>query len=216
MRHKLLLILLLLAAPCLAQQQTADLRIKRQMFFEHFRPAKIIQPFGRFVVDTVNISVRNSGLLFKQDGKIMQADLSRILRVEVDDTLHYMRVDKDRLGLVVGHSGSNYLLCVTQLNRKKYEAETTGGDNLPYLEFPELGGFIELDGDKFNWQVGYPLEQKYFFSLGGVVVDCVESKIKPYIRPEMKLAFKNLMADRWWSWKDRKSLLQLLPYLKDR
>ena len=31
----------------------------------------------------------------------------------------------------------------------------------------------------------------------------------------MKKAFKNLMADHFWSWKDAKSLTQLFTYLPD-
>ena len=49
----------------------------------------------------------------------------------------------------------------------------------------------------------------------GVIVPAVESKFKKYVRPEMAKAFKNLMADRWWSWEDEASLKQLLPYLPD-
>ncbi len=39
--------------------------------------------------------------------------------------------------------------------------------------------------------------------------------VKKEVRDDMKLAFKNLMEDRWWSWQDEKSLQRLLMFFPE-
>ena len=70
----------------------------------------------------------------------------------------------------------------------------------------DLSGAEQLDNH------GYPLKQEYYFMLKGRVVEARERRIKKEVLPEMKEAFKNLMNDRWWSWKDPASLSKLFIY----
>ena len=42
-----------------------------------------------------------------------------------------------------------------------------------------------------------------------------ERLVKKEVREDMKLAFKNLMEDRWWSWGDQKSLQRLLMFFPE-
>lgn len=210
---------LLLAALCVAlsaaaQQQTGDKRSKTPFVFETFRDAKILQTFGRKTTAQANILLKNSALCYMQDGKVMQAFTQNVLGVEFD-SIRYMKVNEEQMGRVLASKGYNHLLCVTSVNMEKYRAETVGGDNLPFLEITDAGAFFEIDGEKFDYDKGLPLRDKYYFHIKGQVVPANETTFKKIIRPEMKKAFKGLMSDKFWSWNDPRSLTMLLEYLPD-
>ena len=211
-----LLMLLVVSTTAMAQQTQELRRSQSALYFPEFKDAKILQPFGRFIKAKANFLLKNGALCYMEDGKIMQAYTNNILGVEID-TLKFLKVDTEQMGRIIATKGYNHLLCVTKADMKKYKSETEGGENLPYLELTDVGGFYEIDSDAMSreYDKGIPLEDKYYFYIKGVVIPAAESKFKKYVRPEMKRAFKNLMGDRWWSWKDPECLKQLLPYIPE-
>ncbi len=215
MKNVILFVLMLTAAlPLAAQQQTGDPRTHSLFVFKDFKNAKVLQPFGRFTTAKANILLKNSTLCFMDGTKVKEAYVQNVLGVEFD-SVKYMKVNENQMAKVVSSKGYNYLLCVTKINRDKLEAETHGGDNLPFFEITDVGAFYELDGQAFDFDKGYPLVSQYYFSIKGVVIPANETSFKKYVRPEMKEAFKNLMNDKFWSWKDPASLTQLFTYLPD-
>ena len=50
------------------------------------------------------------------------------------------------------------------------------------------------------------------YIIDGMPVRANEKNIKKYVRPEMKKAFNNLMHDKFWSWKDAASLMELFAF----
>ncbi len=209
-------LLLTLAAiiPVAAQQQKGDPRSHSIFAFKDFQDAKILQPFGRYTTAKANILLKNSTLCFMKDGKVMEAFVQNVLGVQFD-SIRYMKIDNKQMGRVVASKGYNYLLSVTTINEKKLRAETTGGDNMPFLDIPDAGAFFELDGQAFEFDKGYPLTTRYYFNIQGKVIPANESSFKAYVRPEMKSAFKRLMNDKFWSWNDAASLTQLFTYLPE-
>lgn len=200
-----------------AQQAQEDLRTDRQLVFPHFREAKVLQTFNRSIKVKANIMYRNAALCFidESDGKIRQAFTNNIVGVEFD-SIRYVKVDTVSMGLVVAEQGYNRLLAVTTIDMKRYKELTGGNTDLPFVSL-DMGGmgmdqFIDLSGAEQQANKGYPLRRDYFFYLKGRIVPAKERLIKKEVDPKMKTAFKNLMADRWWSWKDEKSLSQLLMY----
>ncbi len=213
MKKSILTIVLLLAlTPRLAaQQQLEDKRSESPFAFAEFRDAKVLQPFGRFVRAKANILLRHSTLCYKEGDKVKQAYVKNILGVEFD-SVKYVKVDS-AMARVIATKNYNQLVCVTTIDMRRYEAETYGGDRLPYFFLEEMGSVIEIDSDKHGDAKGFPLKDKYYFIIKGRPYAANERVIKKQIRPDMKLAFKNLMADRFWSWSDPESLKQLLEYL---
>ena len=218
MKRTILTLLLLLTALCpmAAQQQKTVQRSSIPLAFPEFMEAKVLQPFGRSVKARANIFLKNSALLFVQDGQVMQANIDRVLGVEFD-SIKYMKVSSEQMGRVVAQKGYNYLLRVTTIDMDKYSAEVTGGENLPYLDLSDMGMFLEIDSDSQKWEedYGYPLQNKYYFSIQGKIIPANESNFKKYVKPEMKKAFKRLMNDHYWSWTDEASLMQLFVYLEE-
>lgn len=218
--RRLFIIILVLGAvvASAAAQQATVLRRSRTVFqFDDFQVGRVLQPFGRYVNDTLNILLKDASLCFRRGDKIYAADVSHVLGVRFD-SVEYKRVG-NQMGVVVAQRGYNFLVRVTTIDKKKYQEETRGGENLPFFEIlPEQGGgfFMELDREPLReYEQGIPLKDTYYFMNRGEVVPAVESKFKKHVRPEMKQAFKTLMADRFWSWRDEKSLTQLLMYLPE-
>ncbi len=207
-------LLVCMALTAAAQQQVGDKRTHNIFTFKEFKEAKVLQPFGRFVKTKANILLKASTLCFMQDGKVMEANLQNVRGVEFD-SVTYMKVDEKQMGRLVSSKGYNYLLCVTTIDDDKLKAETVGGDNLPFLDIPDAGAFFEIDGHATEFDKGYPLQDKYYFSIRGKIIPANESQFKKFVRPEMKTAFKRLMNDKFWSWKDPESLTQLFTYLPE-
>ncbi len=207
----ILLIALLCAGETFAQQQREDRRSKTQFAFPEFKDAKVLQPFGRFVKAKANILLLKSTLCYMEGDKVKEAYVKNILGVEFD-SVKYVKVDSV-MARVVATKGYNRLVCVTTIDREQYEAETQGGENLPYFFMENSGVFLDLDPERQQLPKGLPLKDKYYFVCKGQTVAANERNIKKLVRPDMKRAFKSLMADRWWSWKDEESLRQLLDYL---
>ena len=192
--------------------QQSDLRSHNIFAFPSFQNVKVLQPFGRFVKAKGNILLKNGSFCFEQNGKVMQANTQNILGVDFD-SVKYKKIDATQMGRVIAEQKYNYLLCVTTIDMKKLEEETMGGTNVPFLDIVDAGQMFEIDGNSFEYDKGYPLQKTYYFMVQGKIVPANETQFKKVVRPEMKTAFKNLMDDRSWSWKDEKSLAQLLGYL---
>lgn len=203
---------------CASAQQVQEERRSEQLWmFPQFKEGKVVQSFGRFVRNKVNIHYKNAALCFidPQDGKVKQVTTPSVLGVEID-SVQYMRVDKERMGRVVAQQGYNKLIAVVTVDMKRYKEVTSGGTDLPFLEIDMAGygtdQFMDLSGSEQQANKGYPLRTDYYFSLKGRIVAARERLVKKEIAPEMKGAFKTLMGDRWWSWNDEKSLTKLLIY----
>ena len=203
-----------LILPIAAQQQKADVRSHTIFAFPEFKEAKVLQPFGRFTKAKANKKKKNGALCFMQEDKVMQAYTRNVLGVEFD-SIQYRKVDETKMGRVVAQKNHDYLLCVTTINMEKLKAETTGGDNMQFLDMPETGAFFEIDGGAFEFDKGYPLQNKYYFSVKGQVFPANETNFKKHVKPDMMKAFKRLMNDRYWSWNDPASLTQLFTYIKE-
>lgn len=206
--------------PMMAQQAQEDKRSNSQLVFPDFQDAKINQTFGRSIKAKVNILYRNGALCFidETDGKVRQAFAKNIISVDFD-SVRYMKIDTVAMGRVVAQQGYNTLLRLTTIDMARYKELTTGGTDLPFFEIDMAGlgvsQFMDLSGAEQQANKGYPLKDEFFFNLKGKIIPAKEKFVKKNVRHDMKTAFKNLMADRWWSWKDEKSLAKLLMYFPE-
>ena len=220
MRHTFFsLCLFFVAVVTFAQQQTELRRSKTVFLNEAFQKGRILQTFNRHIDDSVNIFLKDASLCFVRKDTIYKAYLNNVLGLRLD-SVEYKKVN-NQMGRVVARQGYNYLLCVTTVNMNLLKEETYSSNSAGFfdLDIPSASGvnvntFFELDRDKRDSDVGYPLQNKYYFWISGKEIPANETQVKKYVRPEMKEAFRTLMADRFWSWRDEKSLKQLLMYLQ--
>lgn len=194
-------------------QQNQQLRRSRSIFlFPEFQEATVRQTFNRTLKAKVNIFLKDASLVFIQDKKVMRAYTKNIIGVDFGDTLRYMKVDSV-MARVVAQEGYNYLLCKTTVNMSRYREEEQGGSNLDFFEMSDLNYFVELNQDRRDDDLGIPLEDKYYFNVKGYVIPANESAFKKVMDKGQMEAFKVLMGNRFWSWKDPESLKMLFSFL---
>lgn len=220
--HKYILILvsLLFVLTGRAQQAYQDKRSDSQLVFKEFKMAKVRQGFGRVTRARCNIMYKNAALCYidEKDGKIHQAIVDKIFGVDFD-SCRYVKVDDLAMGLVVGEQDGMQLLRVTTIDMDRYKEVTQGGTDMPFLNIDMAGygqdTFIDLTSAEQQNNHGYPLKERWVFRLkDGSFIPATERNVKKHVKKELKEAFKNLMADRWWSWGDEASLKKLFLYLE--
>ena len=202
--------------PAAAQQQVETRRTKSVFANPEFVEAKVLQPFGRSVKAKANILLKNSTLCFMRGDTILEAYVANGLGVEFD-SIHYMKVNDKQMARVVAEKDYCYLLCVTTINMSQVARECAGSENvLSDIGDGQLAArFAEAMSTDYSMKNGFPLQDKYYFNIRGQIIPANQTAFKPFVKPEMKNAFKRLMNDKWWSWKDPASLAQLFTYIKE-
>lgn len=202
--------------PAAAQQQVETRRTKSVFANPEFVEAKVLQPFGRSVKAKANILLKNSTLCFMRGDTILEAYVANVLGVEFD-SIHYMKVNDKQMARVVAEKDYCYLLCVTTINMSQVSRECAGSENvLSDIGDGQLAArFAEAMSTDYSMKNGFPLQDKYYFNIRGQIIPANQTAFKPFVKPEMKNAFKRLMNDKWWSWKDPASLAQLFTYIKE-
>ena len=190
--------------PAAAQQQVETRRTKSVFANPEFVEAKVLQPFGRSVKAKANILLKNSTLCFMRGDTILEAYVANVLGVEFD-SIHYMKVNDKQMARVVAEKDYCYLLCVTTINMSQVARECAGSENvLSDIGDGQLAArFAEAMSTDYSMKNGFPLQDKYYFNIRGQII------------PANQTAFKRLMNDKWWSWKDPASLAQLFTYIKE-
>ncbi len=215
MKH-ILFILFIALCPLTAFSQQAQVqkRSKTALLYPEFQEARIQQTFGKFVKAKANIFLKDGSLVYldEKTGKAMRAYTKNIVGVYFNDTTHFMKVDSV-MALVVAQKGYNYLLRNTHVNMTLYKAETDGGTNMDNFYMPDFDIFLNLDSQKRDDEQGIPLSDTYYFNIKGRVIPANESVFKTYVEKDQMQAFKTLMTNRFWSWRDEESLKMLLDFL---
>lgn len=215
MKQRIFFLLALVCCLCLgaqAQQNQGQRRSKSIFVFNDFVDAKVRQTFNRTLKAKVNIFYKDASLVFMEDGKVKRAYTKNIIGVDFGDSLRYMKVDSV-MARVVAQQGYNYLLCKTTVNMRQYREEEQGGAGLDFFEMSDLNYFAELNQDRRDDDVGIPLQNTFFFNVKGRVIPANETAFKKVMDQSQLEAFKVLMANRFWSWKDEESLKMLLDFL---
>ncbi len=211
---KLVIAFLLLAfVTASAQQQQVVRRSNIPYAFPEFQDATVRQLFGKKLKAKVNISLQDASLRYLDGKSIMVAYLDKVLGVDFD-SVSYQKVD-DKLGLIMAKKGLNYLVRVTTIDMVQYEKETGGTENMSFFDLSGAGGnvFMDLEYDPRDRKTGYPLKDTYYFWYSGKVIRANEREFKKIVPASKKKAFKQIVNNRWWSWKDEASLVELLDCL---
>lgn len=211
-QYLLLLLLVCFSLTGLAQQNQIVRRSTSVYAYKDFQDAKVLQPFGRYVTAKANIHLKDASLVYLEDGKVLRAYTKNILGVVFNDSIHYMKVDS-AMARVIAQKGYNYLLCKTTVNMNRLRAEEADENQSDYLHRPDLGYYIDPDEEARDEDKGYPLQDTYYFSIQGLVIPANESSFKKFVAKDEMQAFKTLMANRFWSWKDQESLTMLMDFL---
>ena len=197
-------------------QLREEVRSTTPFLYENFKKAKIIQPFGRFIEVDANIFLKDASLCFKENDTIKKAFLDKVIAVQFD-SVEFRTIEKRMLGEVIAIKNYNYLVRVRTVDMEVYNQErefADGGGQFTFdggAQMPDA--FIDLHKDAYS-KSGYPLKDKFYFIVKGVPVVASETDVRRKISNASMDQFKELMKDRWWSWRDEESLIMLLDMFR--
>ena len=204
-----------------AQQAPIDERTPIPYEYPAFREATVTMMFGSRKQVKGNIYLDGSKFYFMQEGKAIEADLGNIHRVQFGDSL-YIPV-KDEMGYIVAEDSGKMLVCVKTIDKYKMEGRKDGfggrdqsGEGLPFFQLDAYGILVmtELNNTEVQEKAGlFPLKREYYFLLDGEIVPAKERPLMSRYDKARRKLLRGMTENRFWSWKDEKSLAQLLLLL---
>lgn len=222
MKTKFLFMLLssFLSLPLLGQQVQEEETTPIPYAFPQYRKATVTMMFGSKKEVMGNIYLDGSKFYFLKDSIAIEAGLSNISRVAFGDTL-YMPVDTS-LARIVATKDNKMLICIRTIDKYKMKGSNDGihgadkrGEGMAFFQLDMFSsmGFIELNPDNVDKSRLFPLKREYYFILDGEIIPAKERPVmKRYTKTQRKV-LKGMTENRFWSWKDEQSLVQLLDLL---
>jgi hypothetical protein len=205
-------ILLLTTLKVAAQEQPITSAIT---VYPDFRPATVFLTSGRKTsIPLANIFLKNSSLLYMEGDKIMEADMSNILRVEFGN-LAYIRIDSMLVYEVGSVMGGDALFCAKVIDINAYKQSRANSANITNLDLTALTSSssslsyntIEAT-DKSELQ--FPLVNVYFYRLGNQFVRVHERHLKRVLTKEKRRIVESVMNMPGFTWTDEKYLMMIL------
>lgn len=204
-----------------AQQAQEEERTAVPYEYPAFREATVTMMFGSRKTVKANIYLDGSKFYFMQDDKPIEADLSNIHRVAFGDSI-YMPVD-NRMARIVAEDSSKMLVCVRTIDLYEMKGRSDGfggrdqsGEGLPFFQIDINGvlGMVELNNSEAQEKARmFPLKREYFFLLDGDIVPAKERPVMSRYSKAERKRLRELTENRFWSWRDENSLVQLLHIL---
>lgn len=204
-----------------AQQAQEEERTAVPYEYPAFREATVTMMFGSRKNVKANIYLDGSKFYFMQDDKPIEADLSNIHRVAFGDSI-YMPVD-NRMARIVAEDSSKMLVCVRTIDLYEMKGRSDGfggrdqsGEGLPFFQIDINGvlGMVELNNSEAQEKARmFPLKREYFFLLDGDIVPAKERPVMSRYSKAERKRLRELTENRFWSWRDENSLVQLLHIL---
>ena len=202
----------------LAQQAPIDERTPIPYEYPSFRDATVTMMFGSKKQVKGNIYLDGSKFYFMQDGKAIEADPFNIHRVQFGDSL-YIPI-QEAMGLIVAEDSGKMLVCVKTIDTYKMKGRKDGfggrdqsGEGLPFFQLDVNGvlGMVELDNSEAREKAKlFPLKREYYFLLDGHIVPAKERPVLSRYNKAQRKVLRGVTENRFWSWRDEKSLVQLL------
>lgn len=211
-KFAIIAVALLYIAAAHAQQAQEEKFSSSPYVFSNFMDANIKFAFGGKGKAKANIFLRDASLIFLKNNTKMKANLVNVVEVAFGDTVY--RKTGEQLGRVIAHNDSNYLVEVTTVDIDAIREAERSNQNTRFLDLPEFNIFIETEGDYFGNTIEqrFPLKSVYYFIKNGQPFRASENEFRKHLLKNRKKDFKELMKDRYWSWKDPESLSKLLTY----
>ncbi len=202
------------------QQAPVDERTAIPYEYPAFRDATVTMMFGSRKQVKGNVYLDGSRFYFMQDGKAIEANLGNVRRVQFGDSL-YVPVNATTVGYVVAQDSNKMLVCVRTIDKYKMKGRKDGfggrdqsGEGLAFATLDGFGGVLELDNrEAMERAKRFPVQREYLFRIDGQWVPAKEGTVMGRYDRARRLMLRGMTENRYWSWTDEKSLVQLLPLL---
>lgn len=197
----------LACSPARAQATTTSLTV-----YQEFQPATIHLVDGRQLkVGFANIFLKNSSLLYESGGKVKEANIKTLLRVDFKDR-SYFRIDT-LLAYQVDTIGSSALFCAQLIDVTTYQQLIRNSKNITNLDLSWMVNYATIDATD-NDDYLFPLVPQYYFRLGDQFVLVHERTLKRALNKEKRRLMETIINQGGFSWTDEKSLLNLLKWIQ--
>ena len=208
--HTIFLIMMLVNASAL-HAQTIPNTATRTTVFEKFVPAIITLSNGKTLKQkSANIFLKNSSLVYKHGMLNMEADIEQIKSVQFTNSL-YVRVDTC-LALVIDSIGNKRLLCASFIDENAYRNQLLNERQITNFELGEHVNVTSTDVSANEPKV-YPLNNVFYFDLGGNMIKVQERKLNRLYKGDKKRLYKVIVNSADFSWENPASLKKLLELL---
>lgn len=223
MKIKILFMILVsfLCLPISGQQVQEEETTPIPYAFPQYRKATVTMMFGSKKEVMGNIYLDGSKFYFLKDSIAIEANLSNISRVAFGDSV-YMPVDTSLARIVATKDNNKMLICIQTIDKYKMKGSNDGihgvdkrGEGMTFFQLDMFSamGFIELDPGNIDNSRVFPLKREYYFIIDGEIIPAKERPVmKRYTKAQRKV-LKGMTENRFWSWKDEQSLVQLLGLL---
>ena len=206
---KILLILSALTTMAIAASaQIIAERSENVTLFPTYRPARILLTSGKvnFIRDC-NIFMKNSTLIYKSNGKVMEANMNVVKTMEIDGrkfiNLH------NQLAELIDTVEQNKLVSVKTIDVETMQHEFMNTSDFTNIDVGDMLSYSRTDGDT---QSGYPVLETYYFILNGKQILCQERNVKAAVGKKKQDVYDNITR-QFFSWSDREDLMRLLTAL---
>ena len=204
---KFIILLMMATLHCAAQTKTAIVTA-----YAEFQPAVVYQADGRKLnLPKANIFLKNSSLLYESGGKVKEANIKTLLRVDFKDR-SYFRIDT-LLAYQVDTIGSSALFCAQLIDVTTYQQLIRNSKNITNLDLSWMVNYATIDATD-NDDYLFPLIPQYYFRLGDQFVLVHERTLKRALNKEKRRLMETIINQGGFSWTDEKSLLNLLKWIQ--
>ncbi len=199
-----------------ASAQPQGEKSKSLLFFDNYKPAKVILTSGKVLNQKhANVFLKNGHLLYMRGNTAMQANSKQLRAVAFED-MYFWRVDSvlayvvDKI--VVDSLKEDFLLCSPLLDMESYRNQVINSQHLTNLSLGDNIGMTSLDATEED-RVELPIRRHYYFRVNGIYIKVHERDIKRAVSKETFRRIRGLMNLPDFSWSDEKMLMDILKLI---
>ena len=195
--------------------QIIDGRTNDITLFHDFTPATILLESGQINRQReTNIFLKNGALIYKSQGKVMQANMNVIKNVLVGKRL-FMKIE-GKLAEIVDSCGENKLALIRQINIDGLNTEILNNSTITSIDFTasEHIGITRTEANPD--QLAYPVDDIYYFIVNGKPILAHERDAKRAVGRKNKEAYERVISERHFKWTQKESLMEVLKVLSEK
>lgn len=211
----ILLLPILLMAFLNADAQIIEGRTNDITLFHDFTPATILLESGQINRQReANIFLKNSALIYKSKGKIMQANMNVIKNVSFGKRL-FMKIE-GKLAEIVDSCGENKLAIIRQINIDGLNTEILNNSTITSIDFTasEHLGITRTEAEPD--QLAYPVDDIYYFIVNGKPILAHERDAKRAAGRKRMEAYERVISQRHFKWTQKESLMEVLKVFSEK
>lgn len=160
-----------------------------------------------------NISLKKADLLYLQGSFTMEANMDRILGVEISGK-RFIKIG-NQLAECLDTVGTNQLFCISIIDMPAFEQQQKNNKNITNLDLSNnQTSYATIDLEPEDDRT-LPLIRVFYYRYNNEIIKVHEREIKRRVAKEKMHMYKSILALPDFSWTRRESLIKLLKAISD-